>query len=45
MFIKRMEKTTLDEKLQEVVKVEKDLLSVHGKTKIDYDKSSAYRKQ
>lgn len=40
-----MEKTTLDENFQVVVKVEKDLASVHGKDEVDNDKSNSSKKQ
>lgn len=45
MFVKRMEKTTLYENFQARVKVEKDLLSVHGKSKMDEDKSGTSKKK
>ena len=41
MFIKRAEKEILNENFEKVIKVEKDLLSMHGKTKIDDEKPSA----
>lgn len=40
-----MEKTTLDENFQATINVEKDLLSVHGKTKMDEDRSGTSKKQ
>ena len=40
MFVKREEKIPFSENFEEAIKVEKDLLSVHGKTKINEEKLS-----
>ena len=42
IFVKRMEKETLNENFKEAIKVEKYLTSVHGKIEIDNDKPSTF---
>ena len=45
IFVKRLEKLELDENFQVAIKFDKDLMSVHGKSKGDQDKVTISRKQ